>query len=438
MIQNLTRQNLNKIVSDAFREDAERHVYAYESFMEYIRKYGIETDEKTTSFVFTPIGRFENVSGINRDNSGHSLSYGYLSPACTHCRTGEQSKTVFHTLKCNQNCYFCANMNQANYDYYVDNINNAFEEITDSDKGGGFLSIALTGGEPLLLPDKTLEFFIECRKRYPEVHLRLYTNGDFLYDELAKELAAVGLDEIRISVKVTESGYSEETIQKVALASQYFPAAIVEMPVIPGTLAVMKKLFLELDKAGCKGINILEFLYPWINNEQFRNRGFKIKEHPYKVLYDYSYAGGLPISGSSEECIELLIFAAEKKLKMGVHYCSLENKLTSQIYHQNAGVRLMPHEFFSEKDFFIKTVRVYGRNATRASKYFSKNNYHDYVTQSGGLELEFHPKHLQSIEELTEAALTYNIVKEIRGIKTMVEIKIDLIDPAYFDYEADI
>jgi len=437
MIRFLYRNNLSEINNETFRKDAERHIEAYENFMESVRESGIDTDGKT-SFIYVFPDRLKQVAGINSWNSGHSLSYGHLSPACEHCRTGAGSKTVFHTLKCNKDCYFCANMNQANYDYFVDNINNAFEELIAAAEGGGFRSIALTGGEPLLLPDKALEFFKQCREKYPEAHLRLYTNGDFLDDALAASLADAGLDEIRISVKAADTGYPQETVDKVALAAKHIPSSMVEMPVIPGTLEVMKKLLKDLDKAGCKGINILEFLYPWINNEKFRSRGFKVKERPYKVFYDYGYAGGLPVSGSAEECIELLRYASEENLGMGVHYCSLENKLTSQIYGQNTGVKLMPYEYLSDRDHFIKTVRLYGSNATKAIKYFDKKGIRDYVSESRGLKVEFHPKYLNDIKGVSEAALTYNVVEEDEGYKTMREIKIDLIHPEEFEYLNDI
>jgi len=113
-------------------------------------------------------------------------------------------------------------------------------------------------------------------------------------------------------------------------AKEYIPDVVVEMPVIPGTLDEMKKLLNELNQIEITGINLLEFLYPWVNPEEYKKRGFKVKHRPYEVLYSYTYPGGLPISGSEEECLELLLYALEKKFKMGVHYCSLENKLTSQ------------------------------------------------------------------------------------------------------------
>ncbi|ADD69378.1 Radical SAM domain protein [Denitrovibrio acetiphilus DSM 12809] len=438
MIFDLTKDGLNKVHSEMLKEEALIHLNAYEKFMQQVQESGMMIDDNTEAPVFAYKDKLQHLPGVSVGNSGHSLYYGEISPACLHCRTGERSMTVFHTLKCNRSCYFCANMNQANYNYFVKNINNALEEIINADDGNGFNSIALTGGEPLLLPEMTLDFFKACRKRYPAAHLRLYTNGDFLPEDLAKSLAEAGLDEVRISIKADENGYPEGTLGCIETAARHIPATMVEMPVIPGTIEVMKELLLQLDKIGCTGINVLEFLYPWINNTNYSKKGFKVKKRPYRVLYSYEYAGGLPVSGSAEECVELVRFASEKELKLDVHFCSLENKLTSQIFHHNMGIPLMPYEYKSEKDHFIKSIRAYGSNATKALKYFKKHGIEDYHSEAHGLKIDFHPKYVSRIRGLSELALTYNIAEEKDGQTIIREIKIDLVDPEQFDYENDI
>jgi len=176
-------------------------------------------------------------------------------------------------------------------------------------------------------------------------------------------------------------------------------------------------------------INILEFLFPWVNASKYKSRGFKVKLRPYRVLYDYRYAGGLPIAGSAEECIELVKFAASRKLNLRVHFCSLENKLTSQLYMQNIGIDLMPYEVMSEKDFFIKSARAYGRNALKAEKYLTKKGAKFRKT---GMKIDFHPQYISEIEGLSEAGLTYNVVESRGTSLVMRELKIDLIKPELF------
>ena len=75
---------------------------------------------------------------------------------------------------------------------------------------------------------------------------------------------------------------------------------------------------------------LLEFCYPYFNSEVFVERNFKVKKQPFRVLYNYWYAGGLPVSQSELDCLKLVEFALDEGLTMGVHYCSLENKQTAQ------------------------------------------------------------------------------------------------------------
>lgn len=434
MIIDISRETLDLIKSSKFRSDAARYVESYEAFMASAAESGIELAAAPTGAELDE-ERFSGIE-VQHGNFGKSFYYGRLSPACIDCRTGVRSKTVFHTLACNRDCFFCANKNQGEYDYFSRNVNDAEHELAQSDLGAGFTSIALTGGEPLLFPEKALSFFRTATKRYPEAHKRLYTNGDLLTDELAARLAEAGLNEIRISIKLNRKGYPAGTLKKLAIAKRHVPYVMVEMPVIPGTLEIMEKLLLQLDEAGIHGVNILEFLYPWGNASDYRAKGYQLKRRPYRVLYSYEYAGGLPIAGSEECCLELLKFAAKHKLKLNVHYCSLENKLTAQVYHQNAGVKLLPHEVMSDKDFFIKIARVYSPNIDKVTGYLEFADPGGY--QATADYVEFHPRHISGLREVEEVALTYNIAERTDKCSQMREVKIDLIDPRAFDYDHDI
>ena len=118
-------------------------------------------------------------------------------------------------------------------------------------------------------------------------------------------------------------------------------------------------------------MNLLEFGFPLCNAEAFAQRGLKLRQNPYPILYNYWYAGGLPIAGSEAECLELMRFAFERGLRLGVHYCSLDNKNTGQIYQQNKGFLLdkafaAAHGWlhFDEGDYFLKCVKAVGDDAS--------------------------------------------------------------------------
>ena len=305
------------------------------------------------------------------ENNTASLWSTWISPACLACRTGEETATFFVSLKCTRRCYFCFNVNQEDYEFYRTHERDIASELQRAHAAGvTFRHLAITGGEPCLHPERVLEFVHSAKRLYPDVHVRLYTSGDLLDDELLDALAYVGLDEIRFSVKPEEScEQREETLARIGAAVGRIPDVMVEMPVIPGTLDDMKELLQRLDSLGVRGINLLEFCFPLANAEAFAARGFKLRRNPYDIPYNYWYAGGLPIAGSENACLELLQFADQVKLRMGVHYCSLDNKFSGQIYQQNKPF-LLDRSFaarhawlsFDEDDYFLKCAKVFGKD----------------------------------------------------------------------------
>ncbi|WP_022849607.1 radical SAM protein [Limisalsivibrio acetivorans] len=435
MITGITRENLNSITDEELKKDAERYVYIYEDFMDFVSESGMD-ESRDNDNTEELIKRLRD-KGAGVRNSGTSVHHGEISPACIDCRTGKGSRTIFYSLLCNRDCFFCANMNQEHYDHFIKHRNDAVAELDSYGKAEKLSSIGLTGGEPLLLPEQTIAFFEHSKKNYPDAHRRLYTNGDLLDASTVEKLKNAGLDEIRISIKMDEEGYDTSVLEKLELASGEIPSVMVEMPVIPGTFEQMKGLLDKMEEIGCTGINLLEFLYPWVNEEIYKERGYRIKNRPYRVLYSYQYAGGLPIAGSEEECLMLVEYAMDKKLSLNVHYCSLENKLSAQVYTQNSGIRLMPFEYRSENDFFIKTARVYGKNTDRALEIFNKTDFNDYEVSPDKRFIEFHPRAAGLLDDGTEIGLTYNVVEEGEQGKYMREVKIDLIKPETFIFKTD-
>ncbi len=143
---------------------------------------------------------------------------------------------------------------------------------------------------------ETVDFFALAREKFRKSHTRLYTSGDLLDQEMLQELRQAGLDEIRFSVKLEDGAELRQKVyERMALAREYIPDVWVEMPVIPGTLPEMKELLLILNGLGIRGINLLEFCFPFHNTEQFQSSPSKSRP-AFLTLYDYWYAGGLPVS----------------------------------------------------------------------------------------------------------------------------------------------
>lgn len=359
-------------IGSVLRSRVEEYEELYFDYLRSLRGKGIEIGELYARFEENASHRERLAElGAKFRNGGASVSSGWLSDACVACTGGEGSRTFYYSLRCHRNCYYCFNPNQSGYDEHTATDRNwraEFERIAES--GRRMTHVALTGGEPLLRPSETLAFFEEAHRLWPDAHLRLYTSGDQLDARIAEDLARRGLSEIRFSVKLDDGAdVYAAALDRIRLARRYGYDVMVEMPVVPGTFEEMRALLDSLDKMGCSGVNLLEFCYPFHNWGEYARRGFKVKNPPFEVLYDYEYAGSLPIEGSEEEALALMVDNIERGRSLGVHYCSLANKHRDQIYQQNHSVRFDdPVYLLDSEDFFLKTCKAYGEDAVSARR----------------------------------------------------------------------
>ncbi len=396
MVTVITRDNIGKITNDGLRKDVEFYLQMYENFLDELAMFGISVDDHNDRPEKAELVNELKKLGVEVRNAGKSFIWGNISPSCIDCRTGEGSATYILSLKCNRDCFFCTNKNQFNYDELqtkTQDIIGQFKKTNSHYKT--MKSAAITGGEPLLFPDECEDFIKYTKKINKKTQTRIYTNGDLADERLMERLGKAGLDEIRFGLKPGDDGTVEEAVLiNLENAKKYIPRVMVEMPCKPGQLENMKKLLDRLEKIGIFSINILEFLFPWVHVKEYTDAGYKVRNHPYEILFDYTYAGGVPVAGSEIECLKLLKYAAEKKYKMGVHYCSLENKLTAQVWHHNHKFKKTPVEHFSEEDFFVRTAKAYGEDAHKVKEILDKNKCKSYIYNKADERVEFPPENI--------------------------------------------
>ncbi|WP_210366638.1 radical SAM protein [Bacillus sp. REN3] len=399
-----------------------------EATKDHIERFGVPFEQQPDQEIKqNHISRLKNSGAIFRNSGKSVISNQRISSACEACQTGSGSYTSFVSLKCHRDCYFCFNKNQDDYQFYLHNQRNAGHELeTLLDNGVNLTHLALTGGEPLLHPKEALAFFQLANERAPQIHTRLYTAGDLLNEEILQELQAAGLDEIRFSVKLEDSPQKRKhIIGKIELAKRYIRDVLVEMPVIPGTDEEMKELLLALDAIGVFGINLLEFCFPLGNAQAFKDRGFMLKNPPYDVYYNFWYAGGLAVAESEKLCYELVQFAIDQNLKLGVHYCSLENKFTGQIYQQNHDEKLDPTYSFSSEDYYFKTVKAFGKDRNFVKKQLEKkkqafieNDEYDFI--------QFSLEALPILKNRNlEVLISSNVVELDQGERQIREVQLE-------------
>lgn len=424
----ITANNLNTIQNEAFRSYASTYVSITQQFQEKVSSLGIEfesfheTQEKTKA-----LRKLLEDRGCVFRNCGASLATGPLSPACEACATGTNSGTYYISLRCHRNCYFCFNPNQENYLDHCRSKRNWRRELAQAKESDLKLEcIALTGGEPMLFPQETLDFFTFARSLYPNAHLRLYTSGDLLGEPYFQALANSGLDEIRFSIKLDGNECDlDRTFTRIREAKTYIPTVMVEMPVEPGSLPEMKKVLMRLESLRVQGINLLELCFPFRNAEAFSSRGFKLKNPPYLTYYNYWYAGGIPIAKSELECLALLEFALDSNFAMSVHYCSLENKNVAQIHQQNMNFKDASGTILhSAKDHFLKAVKTFGADALAAKSILGRAGRPCDLHEEHGFA-QLHPNDALLLPETMELGLSYQICEQLDEEILLRELRLD-------------
>lgn len=435
MITDVSESTLPSIRNAALRAYAEQYIHIYNDFRQQVRQMSMDfAAEDNSAQIRVRIRELVKRGAVVR-NDGKSVYVNRISPSCVACQTSVGSHTFFVSLKCHRDCFFCFNPNQEDYEQNRERLRDLSVELNALHEAGHRVQhLALTGGEPLLHKRETLQFFQQARGMFPGSYTRLYTCGDHLDRDTLRSLQESGMNEIRFSLRLEDTENARRhTFNQIALAREYIPNVMVEMPVLPGALTAMQAVLLELDRLDVFGINLLELCFPYHNAQEFRRRGYQIKTRPFRVLYNYWYAGGLPVAGSEETCLDLLEFALEKKLRLGVHYCSLENKHTGQIYQQNAGYHHAGTLYFSQKDYFLKSAKVFGEDVPVAQGLLDKKGDQDYSIDQEHQALVFPVNKVKLLKGVVaEVGISSSVLEERDGGWVLRELKLDVTAPESF------
>ncbi len=427
---------LKEVRNPVLRDYLRQYQEIYDSFTAQVEQFGLPFAKSREDEISALRAELRTV-GITERNTGASLVYGDICGACDACRTGVGSYTGILSLMCHRNCFFCFNPNQAEFSDYADAMKDWRSELRRLHRHNPEMRfIALTGGEPLLHREDCAAYFQMARSLWPKASLRLYTSGDLLDPDMLETLRDAGLEEIRFSIKPDDPAErSEKVWHNMALARDYIPRVMVDMPVMPDAEEEMTALLARLEELGIYGINLLELCFPYHNAEAFRQRGYALRYPPYRTLYNFWYAGGLPIDGSELLALKLLDQAARSGYRLNIHYCSLENKHFGQVYQQNLGAGdTDPTLTMSEKDFYLKTVKVFGRDVRDAERLFRARQRTDWRAERDYLQCAPACASLLRKKDM-ELGISWNIREFRDGRPVIRELRIDPVHASEFDEE---
>ena len=120
-------------------------------------------------------------------------------------------------------------------------------------------------------------------------------------------------------------------------------------------------------------------------------------------------------------------------MKIGVHYCSMENKNFGQLYQQN---RFWKNHgdgtlFFSERDYYLKTIKAFGDHGKLACEIFKKAGVGGYSWDREHGFIQFHPDNGVWLEGYPlELAVSVNVLEERDGQSFVRELKLQKISAA--------
>ena len=164
----------------------------------------------------------------------------------------------------------------------------------------------ITGGDPLLVPDRTIRYIRLLKERFGGGHhVHLYTST--VDPSIFKELERAGLDELRLHPMVKD--WKDLGRLKIAEALQELDIPVgFEVPAIPGMMSETRMLLKYASENVLDFVNLNELEFSETNASNMRARGFEVRD-------ELSSA----VKGSAEMAVAL---ALDRSFKVPVHFCS--------------------------------------------------------------------------------------------------------------------
>jgi len=285
---------------------------------------------------------------INRMQKGSAYTK-RLPEGCVLCEKGAKL-VLLVTGKCAQKCLYCPlSSEKRGRDVFFANERRVvdIDDVIDEAELMDALGTGVTGGDPLLVVERTSESIKALKKRFGKGHhVHLYTSST--RPENIRKVARAGLDEIRFHPPVglwTRLGGSQYE-KALMLSRRLGMAAGLEIPVLPNRKAELVAAISFADRMELDFVNLNELEFSETNWRRLRALGFDVK-----ACDDISSG----VEGSERLAKDLLRLDSDVPL----HYCSAGFKdgvqLRNRIKRRARNVR-KPHEVITRDGTLVKGV----------------------------------------------------------------------------------
>ncbi len=113
----------------------------------------------------------------------------------------------------------------------------------------------------------------------------------------------------------------------------------------------------------------------------------------------------------------------------------MENKHTGQIYQQNKARLNSKTLYFSTRDYFLKSAKVFGEDVADVRQLFEKNKVSDFQLDEARSSLEFHVSKIKLLNKLNrpvEVGISTQVLEDRNGETVLRELKVDFTTPLAF------
>lgn len=236
-----------------------------------------------------------------------SLCNGHVAKGCEHCMNGSKM-VLLVTGKCGWGCFYCpVSLEKKGLDVIYANegrVTTDAEIIAEAESIDA-TGTGITGGDPLVVMDRTLHMISMLKGRFgKEHHIHLYT-ATMDPDKVA-ELEKAGLDEIRFHPPVSMWTRMSETKLEQIVSSTRMDVGI-EVPAIPGKDRELGELVSYATSVGVDFINLNELEFSESNWDMMESNGFLVRD-------DVSSA----VLGSEDTARKVI----RSNRKANIHFCS--------------------------------------------------------------------------------------------------------------------
>ncbi len=264
--------------------------------------------------------------------------YNHISRGCSICGSGKWS-CLFITNKCNAACFYCPTSQQNDEKPSTQALEfKSADDYANYIKFFQFDGVSFSGGEPLLVFDRTLEYLHAVRSICrDDIYIWMYTNGILANRQQLQQLANVNLNEIRFDIGAT--GF---TLDKVRLAKGIIPNITIEIPAIPEEKERLIALLPEMVDAGVTNLNLHHLRLTQYNISKLIKHGYTIINAEKPLVLESELAA-----------LEIINKAKELELPIGVNYCSFhfKNRFQKAGYRKIIMRKLFPDAIITKNGY---------------------------------------------------------------------------------------